>query len=107
MKVYSDTLTRSDLLDALPRGVVIEHLSTISRPRVRSYGWNVRLGRPSSRRHFNTGQWGAGDYGAASYDDHGAWMVRLFAIDPDARLAHWDGVDDFNTGTNGVYSEEL
>lgn len=102
MKVYSDVLTGPDLLRAVPRGCQLE-LVTIRSPRVRARGWVVRLSRPSSRRHFNTGQYGAGDFGAASWDDHGVWMAALFAIDPSARLAHWDGVEAFTEGTHGAY----
>ena len=104
MKVYSDTLTRDDMLDALPKGVSLDECEPIHNPRVRSQGWNVQLRRWGSERHVNTGQWGAGEQGAASYDDHGWWMAELFDRDPSARIANWDGRESFNVGTEYRYA---
>lgn len=104
MKVYSDTLTRSDLAAALSEGVSLDEVSEIRRPRVRSRGWNVRLRRWGSARHTNTGRYGAGEQGAASYDDHGYWMARLFKKDPHARISWWDGREQFEEGTKGRYA---
>ncbi len=106
MKVYSDSLTRIDLLDALPRGVTLDTCDPIERPRVRARGWNVQLRRWGSSRHVNTGMYGAGEQGAASYDDHGEWMAALFAKDREARIAYYDGLDDFERATNGKFAKE-
>jgi hypothetical protein len=103
MKVYSDTLTTSDLTAAAPTGTYVEAVA-LDRTRVRSRGWNVRLVFPASNRRRNTGVYGAGERGAATWDQHGEWMARLFRLDPRARIAYYDGVDDFHAMTKGVYA---
>lgn len=105
MKVYSDTLTRDDLVAALPEHVTLD-ARTIRNPRVRRFGWDVNLEGFGSRhtRKVNSGEYGAGYHYAASYDDHGEWMARLFAKDPDARISWWKGLEDFTKGTEGKYS---
>ncbi len=104
MKVYSDILTRDDMLDALPYGVTLEECEKIQNPRVRSQGWNVQLRRWGSNRHTNSGHYGAGERGAATYDDHGVWIAELFDRDPSARISWWDGRDHFNQGTEHKYA---
>lgn len=107
MKVYSDTLTKNDLLDALPRGVSLHVCDPIGAPRIRSRGWTVQLRCWGSNRHVNTGNYGAGEQGAASWDDHGRWMAALFARDPAARIADYDGAEDFDRSTDGAYREAV
>lgn len=104
MKIYSDILTRDDMLDALPKGVTLDECYPIHGARVRSQGWNVRLRRWGSNRNTNSGQWGAGEKGAATYDDHGWWMAQLFDRDPDARISWWNGRDEFNRETDHKYA---
>ena len=103
MRVYSDILTRSDLTAACNRPVFyVDELMTIQRPRVRACGWQVRLAG-SGRRRRNSGVSGSESTPAATYDQHGEWMARLFAIDPKARIACYDGVADFIQKTAGKY----
>lgn len=102
MRVYGDTLTASDLRAAVPDGCVLE-LVTIDAPRTRARGWNVKLRRPGSSRFTNSGRYGAGELGAASWDDYGVWIARLYAIDEGARIAHYDGRADFERQTDGAY----
>ncbi len=104
MKVYSDTLTRDDMLDALPKGVTLDHCEPMRAPRLRRHGWNVTLRRWGSNRNTNSGHYGAGEKGAATYDDHGAWMAELYDRDPDARISWWKNRDDFNEGTEYKYA---
>lgn len=106
VKVYSDILTRDDLVRATPRGVTLDTCEPIERPRVRANGWTVQLRCWGSNRHVNTGQYGAGEQGAASYEQHGRWMAALFAKDPAARIAYYDGVGDFDRATQGAFSRE-
>lgn len=122
MKVYSDTLTDADLDAATtaasshnpaPSGdyqftgiVGFETCRKMTRPQIRKRGWDVRLYRIGSTRHFNTGQWGAGDDGAASYDDYGWFIAELFARDPQARIAEYDGAANFHTVTNDAFKPE-
>lgn len=102
MRAYSDFLTASDLRNAVPGGCTLE-LLTIDAPRVRRHGWDVKLRRPASARHENTGRYGAGAEGAASWDDYGVWMAALFALDPAFKIANYDGREDFEAQTDGAY----
>lgn len=117
MKIYSDTLERTDLYKALGEVGGREdnwpslYLSaiTIQRPRIRSCGWNVRLEALRDSGHFrNTGTHGA-EQGvrAVSWDEHGEWMARLFEIDPNARIANYDGREDFHRQTEDKYRGAL
>ena len=110
MKVYSDKLVSADLWP-LPAGVHFEVLQEIARPKVRTRGWTIRLGRytPSAEGAYrlNPGTGGRGiDHSvyAAGYRAHGEWMARLFEIDPDARIAGYEGVADFHAQTRGEFA---
>src|ERR1700680_1259432 len=106
MKVYSDSLTRSDLQDAARRARVgIDRLEDITRARVRRHGWKVQL-TGSSRQARNTGMYG-GDSGGSSpatWSEHGHWMAFLFAIDPEARIAYYEGAVAFHAQTEGAFT---
>lgn len=106
MRIYSDTLTREHLFDAARSARVgLDELIRIKHARVRASGWVVRL-EGSSTRHRNSGTMGA-DTGAsrpATWDEHGRWMAYLFAIDPHARIAYYDGAKEFNQMTRGAYA---
>lgn len=106
MKIWSDVLTTQDIRIAqrTVTGVRIERMTGISRPRVRRHGWNVLLGRPSSNRHFNTGKHGAGDFGAATWDDYGRFLAVLFERDPGMRAAYYEGRDRFHVATKGKFA---
>lgn len=106
MKVYSDGSILNDggLAAALPRGVTLDTLRPITRPRVRRFGWLVRLYRAGSRRAFNTGKHGAGDRGAATWDDYGAWIARLYDRDPLARIGPYTSRENFHEATHGKYA---
>lgn len=112
MKVYSDTLTLNDLFEAarqVPNVYVDTPVEIISNPRVRSRGYVVRLGSTVSNRYRNSGTAGAkvwDDSMAASWDDHGHWMARLFDIDPDARIAHYSNANDFHVSTRYAYAPQ-
>ena len=62
---------------------------TIKRPRKRAKGWQVYLTGSSPYRSQAT------EYPAATWDEHGIWMHRLFQLDPNAVIARYDGLDDF------------
>jgi hypothetical protein len=102
LKIYADKIERRDLFATLPMGVSLD-CESIGRPRVRSRGWTVRLERPGSTHWRNSGQYGAENVRAASWDDHGVWLSRLFDIDPAARLGPYDGREKFHLETKGAY----
>ena len=100
MKVYSDTLTRKDLAEAAhAAGVYLWLCEEMKRTRVRAHGWEVSLSGSSPYRSQM-----ADYHQAATYDEHGEWMMRLFDLDPDARISWWKDRADFMRGTEGKYA---
>jgi hypothetical protein len=70
--------------------------------RSRAQGFTVHLEylgekvKGSGRRYTNTGHRGADGAGiAATWDEWGIWIDRLFAIDPDAIIGHYQGYGHF------------
>lgn len=100
MKLYSDTLTREDLYDCLPADVDAD-VQNINNPRKRKHGYEVRLVGLGDRhtRKTNSGNYGAGDRMAATWDDHGIWMAALYEIDPLAIIATYQDRDRFYEST--------
>jgi hypothetical protein len=114
MKVYSDKLTEQDLRVTLSTAVNtyvpghcgFEKFEHLARPRLASRGWDVLLYRAGSRRPFATGRHGAGDRGAARYDDYGLWLAALYDLDPDMQVRGqypYKGRDDFHRATEGKF----
>lgn len=111
MKIYSDTLQRSDLGVALiaaglnDERVYVDECMALPSPRLRQRGWKVRLTCTRSNRHRNSGTHGAATWEmpAASWDQHGRWMAELFERDPNARISNYNGRDDFHRATKGKY----
>jgi hypothetical protein len=105
VKVYSDRFTREDMRDAARyAGVGLDTVTPITRPRTRKFGWVVKL-TGSSTRHRNSGTHGAAtwDSAPATHDEHGRWMAFLFDIDPEAKIADYDGQAQFHFSTNDKY----
>lgn len=100
MKIYSDKLTNTDLRHALPEGVSFQ--DTFRRP-----GWYEPFRGFKPRRHFERGYEvflsGSSRYNsahdryekAATWDEWGIFIAALFEIDPEAKISHYDGRDDF------------
>lgn len=105
MKIYSDTLTLSDLHNTVCQvgGIYLDSIESIDRPRVRQNGWIVQTSG-SGNRWKNTGTMGASQEKAASFDQHGRWFARLYELDPSARIAIYQGDEDFHEKTQGRYS---
>ena len=106
MKIYSDVLTGQALTRALPAGCGFEKLAVILKPKLRRNAWRVLLYRNGSRRHFNTGKYGAGDEGAASYDDYGRWLARLYELDHLTLVVgsqRYESREDFHKKTGGKF----
>lgn len=107
MRIYSDTLNRDHLIDAARSARVgFDTLETLRNTRVRSHGWLVRL-IGSSRRPRNTGTVGADTGGTwpATWNEHGHFMAALYSIDPNARIAYYNNLDEFNFMTKGAFSK--
>lgn len=119
MKVWTDVLTSGDLWAACPAGVDVQADAPVS-ARLRANRFeHVRLSTEHGNRWPNGGQYGGGraayDSGsvasprAATYDEHGAWMARLFARDPNAiidGIVRYDGEADFHRQTNNRYADD-
>jgi len=105
MMIWSDSLTSEQVQRAAhaDENIGLEKFDALTRPRVRRHAWNVLLYRIGSRRTFNTGTYGAGAHGAASYDDYGWFIARLFDLDPSARVAYYNGRDNFHHMTKHQY----
>jgi hypothetical protein len=116
MRIHSDTLTRSDLRDALAEanldGVWLD-LCDQGGSRSRAHGFTVRLAAnpmPGRRRPRNSGKYGAedGTYEvAATWAEHGMWMARIFQRDPNAIVAHYKGEDHFHALTKYAFCVEV
>lgn len=108
MKVYSNTLTTDDLLDAgdTPGAGRVVSLSPMRRPQLRARGWRVELG--GGNRWKNTGTHGAdSSERAATWDQHGWWMAEVYKRDPEALIVaarRYDGAEDFHEQTKEVYT---
>jgi hypothetical protein len=111
MKIYSDTLTAGEVRMAatdvngsrLGGQIGFETFEPMQSPRKRRRGWNVRLYRIGSQRHFNTGTHGAGDQGAADWDDYGAFLAALYEKDSRAVAGYYTGRENFHRSTDGKY----
>lgn len=83
--------------------------------RTHPHGHKIQLGtfeqfslpNGKSRRNKNTGKWGANSQmWAASYDEWGWFIARIFELDPTARWAGggaYQSPDDFIKKTDGKY----
>jgi hypothetical protein len=121
MRIHSDVLTPSRLVEAIDAAGldIAVHLDSCSvhKSRKRARGIEFRLGATErvgtlkgeriTRRPRNTGKYGAEQAGghlyAATYDEHGEWMARLFDADPDAIIGYYDGRDHFHAETRYQY----
>ena len=102
MKIHADNLTAQDIRSMTPPSIYADVQAFFSRKRARGFTVYLEyLGDhhgPGSGRHAS----GRGGFGyaseraiAATYGEHGVWMARLFAIDPSAIIAEYDGRDEF------------
>lgn len=65
--------------------------------------YDPKSGPKNSRYHKNSGQYGASDIWAATYDEWGCFVAEIFSRDPGAKFGSYDGVDDFNAKTEDRY----
>lgn len=104
MRIYSDVLTSADVAKTA-HGVLKLAIQPIRRPKLRRHGWNAATAG-YSRRWKNTGNRGASVINAASWDDHGRWMARLYEADPQAVIVaarRYTSAEDFHAQTGGKY----
>jgi hypothetical protein len=107
MRVHSSIITERDLFAAVPQGC---YLKQPSRHGSRSHGaafeCQLRGAEARHTRRPNSGTRGAdwGDEYAATYDDWGHWIARLFDIDPDAKMTYYSDREDFHRQTDYRYA---
>lgn len=119
-KLYSQAL-RKAMADTKAAGQMTEDIEFVQfapeGSRSHDYGYKIQLGTydqrsgPTNSRHYkNSGSRGArSEYmngenvWAATYDEWGWFIARIFAADPDARFGEYRGRDDFNRKTKNAY----
>jgi hypothetical protein len=102
MKVWSDTLSQTDLVDATKGLPIWLEIRELKSPKVRKRGWDI-ITTGNTNRWKNSGKAGRDNERSASYDTHGVWMARLFARDPKARVCYYHSAEDFTTKTLGKF----
>lgn len=122
MKLHTNIHTYDSLSDALgaakAAGLIPDHLffDILSRhgSRSRAHAFEVRLGTHrkapgDGRRWQNTGrhgansvEWGEGIY-AATRDEWGHFLARVFEHDTETTCPWYSGVADFHEKTGGTY----
>lgn len=96
MRIYSKVLSPADIYGELrlaieTNDVVIESYREFT-PRAGGRGYEVYLeGLGARHKRARNGRGGK----AASWDDYGLWMARLFKLDPAAKISHYNGVGEF------------
>ncbi len=91
MRIHT-SLTENDLRKALPKGVQAYITPHGSRKRDRAYEVTLYvIGKDSlHRRYANSGQYGNAEDVAATWDEWGVWMDRLYRKDPDAIIGWYE-----------------
>jgi hypothetical protein len=117
MKLHSDTLTESDVREALQnakdrggvdRLVVFSELNARG-SRKRKGGFEVRLEwcgfkvKGDGRRFVNSGSRGAGQDYAAFYSEWGWFIAELFAKDSEMIFDRYDGEENFHESTRHAF----
>jgi hypothetical protein len=84
MKIHTDKLTLADLQEALPDGVYAHITPKGSRSRLHAFDVTLYvLGRDELHTRLgNSGGYGASGELAATWDEWGIWMDRLYDRDP-------------------------
>jgi hypothetical protein len=88
MKIHTDTLTYHDLREAAPVGVYLTTQKCGSRKRAQGFTVFLEGSSPHKSQHDPAAN-------AATWDEWGVWIDNLFAIEPDAIIGSYDGVEDF------------
>lgn len=88
MRLHSDTLTERDLYAALPDGVHANITQKGSRKRARAFEVTLYVLDKDDlhRRYGNSGGYGASTDVAATWDEWGIWMARLYVLDQEALI---------------------
>ena len=97
MRIHTDTLTREQLYAALPFDVHAYITPKGSRKRARAFEVTLFVLEKDDlhRRYGNSGGYGSSEDVAATWDEWGVWMARLYEIDPDALIGWYESYHHF------------
>lgn len=118
MRLHTDKLTGLDLYK-IRKAVIDENLIAPhvyfdkldgrgSRSRARAFDVHLATAtklKGDGRRWLNTGNEGAGNEYAATYDEWGWLIAEIFERDPEAIFGNYKGREDFHRQTHGAYTE--
>lgn len=109
MRIHTDAIQRGDLFSALPDGPfsldVSDHGS-----RKRAKAFEAKLSyiggkkKGDGRRQTNSGTYGATGELAATYDEWGEWIAKLYRIDPAAIIGPYSSREHFHERTEYKYA---
>jgi hypothetical protein len=101
MRLHTDNLSAADLRECLPDGV-LAHISAHG-SRKRDHAFEVTLyvldKDDLHRRYGNSGGYGASDEVAATWDEWGIWMARLYEREPSALIGWYESPEHFRSVT--------
>ena len=95
MKIHTDTLTGMDV-DLAARDVFVDYMPVGSQSR--DHGFNVTLSTDHGTRRRNSQAEATGEY-AATWDEWGIFIGRLFVTDPNAIVGQYNGANDYHWQT--------
>jgi hypothetical protein len=101
MKIHTNTLTRRDFEHALPEGTwLYECREADFGSRTHDRAFQVRLS--GSHKVALSGVVGVK---AATYEEWGEFLARLFQFDPAAKCGNYKTAEDFNRQTNYAFGD--
>jgi hypothetical protein len=116
MRLHSSKITYFDVSEAVRRastigdGTVFIEVFSEHGSRKRAKSFEVRLSGDGSfsKRRTNPGKtspvWGMNPY-AATWCAWGVFLAHLFEVDPEMLAGEYQGVEDFNLKTKGMFAE--
>lgn len=99
MRIHSDVIAYTQQIrDALPAGV---HAQVVNphRSRSRRYAYEVKLTGTGS----HASQWGNRDTPAATWDEWGMFLAKLYELDPNLMAANYRDAEHFRWTTGGRF----
>lgn len=101
MRIHTDTLTHSELVAALPGGVYAYITAKGSRKRDHAFEVTLYVFEKDAlhRRYGNSGGYGRSDDVAATWDEWGVWIAKLYKSDHDALIGPYESYSSFFDST--------
>jgi len=99
MRIHTDTLTHAQVFVAAQAVNTYPEVLTTHGSRKRKHAFEVQLSG-SSPRDAQSGQWKA-----ATWDEWGAFIGRIFALDPNASMSYYEDAETFHRVTCDRFRE--